>query len=183
MIGPIKQIRRNLYGFLLKRKLAKVKTQREVINLEDANFIGMLYNAFDPENTIIVGRLADNLRREGKKVSLLGFVNGQNKDFGDEKEFFNKKEVNWMQVPTSTKVNKFIKTDFDILINAWIGEELSLEYIAALSNAKYRVGQYRPEVTYCNEMMIQIPEKKELQYLIDQISHYLNVFTPHVEKV
>lgn len=182
-MGTLKRIKRNLYEFLLRRKISKSNAEREVVQLSEAHQIGILYDASQPENTITVSKFSELLKQQGKEVFLLGFVNEQRSDFSDKPSLFNKKEINWMQQPISEKVQRFIKTDFDILINAWIGEQLTLEYIAALSKARYRVGEYSSKKTFCNEMMIDVHSREELSYLVDQIAHYLNVFKSHAEKV
>lgn len=182
-MGTIQRIKRNIYEFLLQRKISRSNAKREVVQLSEASRIGILYDASQPENTITVSRFSELLKQQGKDVSLLGFVNEQRNDFSDKPSLFNKKELNWMQQPISEKVQTFIKSDFDILINAWMGEQLTLEYIAALSNARYRVGEYSRKKTFCNEMMIDVHGRQELSYLVDQIAHYLNVFKPHAQQV
>jgi hypothetical protein len=177
------RIKSFLHGIYLDRQLSRLDADREVVKLSEAKRIGVLYNASKPDNTIAVTKFAELLRKQGKDVSVLGFVNEQRNDLSQQTELFNKKELNWIQLPNSPKIQQFIDTDFDILINAWIGEQPTLEYIATLSRARYRVGEYSPKKTRCNEMMIDVHERRELNYLVDQIAHYLNVFKPHAEKV
>ncbi|TSA49937.1 MAG: hypothetical protein D4R43_03060 [Sphingobacteriales bacterium] len=72
-------------------------------------------------------------------------------------------------------VDEFIDRKFDILINVSIKENLPLEYIAALSQASYRVGLYDPNKLYCNDLMIDLKGNKTLQKYIDQVKHYLHI--------
>lgn len=177
------RIKSYLHGFYLDRQLSRLDADREVVKLSEAKRIGILYNASKPDNTIAVTKFAEILRHQGKKVDVMGFVNEQRNDLSENKGLFNKKELNWMSLPNSPKIQQFTDTEFDILINAWIGEQPTLEYIATLSKARYRVGEYSPRKTRCNEMMIDVHDRPELNYLVDQIAHYLNVFTPHAEQV
>jgi len=53
---------------------------------------------------------------------------------------FNKKSLNWVGIPDDEKVNKFTAQPFDLLLACFIEPNASLEFVAYVSKAKYRVG-------------------------------------------
>jgi len=78
----------------------------------------------------------------------------------------------------SHKINDFHAKNFDILICAFIEDCLPLEYIAATSNARFRVGAFSKAKTNYFELMINTQKNENLEYLLDQINHFLKVINP-----
>ena len=179
----IERLQSYFHQLSLRKKLRALKIEREFVNLEKARTIGLLYNATSPDHNIIVTKFSELLKRKKKKVTLLGYVDNKTSFEDPGVPLFNKKDLNWKLEPVNDRARRFIEKDFDILINAFIGDNLPLEYIAALSRAKYRVGEYSPTKTSSLELMINLGNRTELQYLLDQISHYLNLINPNEEQL
>lgn len=171
----LNDIKRKFHRFSLQRQMKASKAKREIINLHNAKTVGIIYDATFPENNVLITRLAELIKRKEKTVVTIGFVNDTKTESNYGNLLFNRKSLNWHMEPSNDTVKKFINQKFDILINAFIGENLPLEYISALSKAKFRVGQYQKGKVYCYELMINTGKREDLQYLIDQISHFLNV--------
>ncbi|NNC94068.1 MAG: hypothetical protein HKN92_00790 [Chitinophagales bacterium] len=169
-------IKEYFHKVALNKQLKTVVASRDFVNMENARSVGILYDATLPNNNIIVTKFAEKLKLNNKKVNVLGYVDDKKSETHPLNPLFNNKDLNWFLLPSNDKIKHFINEEFDILINAFIGERLPLEYISALSKAKYRVGPYSESKTHCYELMINMGEKQDLQYLLDQISFYLKVF-------
>ncbi|MFM2306734.1 MAG: hypothetical protein RLZZ367_1403 [Bacteroidota bacterium] len=167
-------IRNYFYRKAIQRKLEGQSTKRVLTNLDDAETIGILYDSTNPDNDIIITRFAEQLRNDGKTVEILGFINDKKIDHKADIAVFNKKAISWAQVPQDERVEKFAAKDFDLLFAAFTNVSLPLEYVARIAKAKWRVGVYDDRKTDYYEMMIKMGDKTEVQYFIDQATHFLN---------
>lgn len=174
-MGLIQNIKKFFYGFALKREVeSKKNIDRQMINIDRAKSIGILFDSTNAENSIIVTQFAQTLSKNGKKVHMLGYQDSKSKTPLGE-HFFDQNELNWYQKPSGIKVESFRNLKLDILICAFIGSCHPLEYIAATSQAKFRVGAFSKSNTECFELMINIKDKLDLKYLLQQVSHFLKV--------
>jgi len=158
------------------KEAAKVlnKISREMINLNAAKSIGILYDASTASNIMAVTQFADKLKALDKEVYILAYVNNHVKE-NLNPVFFNKTDVNWANIPHGDKITTFQKRNLDILITALTKECLPIEYLAATSKAKFRVGSFSKNKINFYELMINTKENQQLEYLIQQIFHFLNV--------
>ena len=151
-----------------------VKIQRKMINIDKAKSVGIIFNATKIEDVMVVSQFSDKLRANGQEVYILGFQNIKSKEEPGPKTF-NKNSVNWFGVPNDIKIDEFINIRKDILICAFKEECLPLEYIAASSKAKFRVGAFSQSKTNFYELMINIKPEQKLLYLLQQTLHFLKV--------
>lgn len=168
--------------FLYRKKLrfdakAVMDSPREMINIKHAEKIGILFNATNAEDIITVTKFAESLSHITKEIGILGFQDNKEKELTDQR-FINKLDVNWFYIPNSDKIDGFHAKKFDILICAFVEECLQLEYIAATSSAKFRVGAFSDETSGYFELMINTNQNQSLKYLLNQINHFLNVINP-----
>lgn len=173
---------KDIKKFLYLKKLrfdakSNAKITREMINIKHANRIGILFNASSADDIITVTKYAESLSNDDKDISILAFQNNKNKET-DDPRFINQLNVNWFHIPSSEKIDNFHKMKFDILICAFVDECLPLEYIAATSDAKFRVGAFSDAKTNYFELMINTQKDHTLKYLLEQINHFLQVINP-----
>lgn len=158
----------------LQQKLAGEKPMRVLTNLHDAKSIGIIYNSTQPDNDIIITRFAEQLRQEGKQVEILGYINDSKTDHKADVSIINNNHLNWHLTPVDTRVEKFAEKQFDLLFAAFTGVNYPLEYIARISKAKWRVGTFHQQKTDYYELMINVGDKTEVSYFLEQAIHYLN---------
>jgi hypothetical protein len=133
-------------------------------NLDEAQHIGILYNATEYITFEIIRNLAKELSHESKKITVLGYVDSKNlidsylyrKGF----DFFSKNELNWYSRPVSPVVDQFIAEPFDILMNLSLKDYYPIHYITALSAARFKTGKYSPNDKDL-DLMIDIEKEKE----------------------
>ncbi len=167
-------IRNYFYKRNIDARLSALKASRKIINLTDAKSVGIIYDSTNPDNDIIITKFAENLRKQGKTVDLLGFINDKKIDHKADVIVFNTKNLSWTQVPVDDRVEKFADKNFDLLFAAFIDENLPLEYVARISKAKWRVGSFAESKTDYYELMINLGGNNDLQYFLDQSTHFLN---------
>jgi hypothetical protein len=145
---------------------------RDQVNLHSAQNIGILFDASQTDDRETILRFAERLRKQGKRVSLLGFFD----DVVEADHFpfksFNYKQIDWALRPNAETVKEFTAQEFDLLLHLEPVAKTYSEYIAALSNAKLRVGP-STEHTYCYDLMIDQPAKAGLSRFIQQVEFLL----------
>lgn len=165
-------LRRKLHQRLLHQQLRLHPHPRHSVQYDQAKSIGILFDASELPDREVVIRFAEQLRKQGKSVKLLAFVDGraelENFPFGA----FNRKNIDWLQRPSGDAVKDFLHQPFDILLNFGMKENMALEYIATLSKASYRVGPFSRS-THCYELLIDLPASQKLPDLIKQIEFFL----------
>ncbi len=79
-----------------------------------------------------------------------------------------------MKIPKDEKVDQFTAKKFDLLIASFTEPNLTLEYVANVSNAKWKVGAYSADKTHLYDLMINLSGKTQLPYFLEQTTHFLN---------
>lgn len=150
------------------------KAKRVLTNLNDAKSVGIVYDSTNPDNDIIITRFAETLRKLGKQVEILGFVDDNKIDHKADIQVFNIKGLSWNLVPTDPRALSFAAKKFDLLLACFVNENLPLEYLAATSEAKWRVGPFSSNKTAYYDLMINLGGKNNLTYFLDQAVDFLN---------
>jgi hypothetical protein len=169
----LQKIQLRLYNYFLSQKLKNSKVDRKAVSFDKAKRIGILFDATNPDNEVIVSAYKHNLQNSGKQVDMLAYVDDKLEHNTTLFKYFNRKNLNWSLQPTSSIVEQFIETPFDILLNLHIDTVPPLEYVSALSKAHLRVGQFRDDKEYCYDLMIDIPEEDNLGNFISQLDALL----------
>jgi len=180
-MGWIQNIRFKAHHRRLQQQLKRraVPKGRDKVNLANAQQVGLLFQGDEPDVCKQVQKYADQLRKRGMQVRLLGYLD-QHKE-GEERAFKNytKKQLDWTYRPTGPLVEEFTKQPFDLLIHLSLSSSLHQAYIMATSNAKLRVGP-STEFTYAYDLMIELTSRAGLTAFIEQMEMLLGkTNTPH----
>ncbi len=157
----------------IRSYLRKNKRQVKACSIYQAKSIGVLFNATHQVSFDIVKEMAKNLSDRKKKIEVLGYVDSKNlidhylyrKGF----DFFTQKQLNWYYKPVEETVNSFIEKKFDILINLSLDEPYPIQYIVALSKAKFKTGKYSDGNEYLDLMIDMEKEKEAIKNLKKEI--------------
>ncbi len=175
-----KAIRSRLGKIHFMKELKKVRHKREVVSFDEANKIGLLYDATDEKDFEAVKSYVKSIRTNFKKdILAMGFVDkkelpqAQFAQYG--LDFFTKKDLNFKMIPVNPIVQNFIDAKFDILINLNSGKCFPLYYISAMSNARFRVGRYLRSAVDSYDMMVEIKGDPGIKTVIQEIEHFLKV--------
>lgn len=168
----IDSIRNYFYESVLRQR--GQGAPRSITNLADAKTVGIIYDSSMPGYDGIISQYAESLRSRGKTVEVLAYLNDKKIDQKPGVNIFNKKAVNWYGIPTDDRVAAFCNKNFDLLICAITEESRPLEYMAFMSKAKYRVGPFAESKTRLFDLMIQLDGRRDLGYLLQQATHFLD---------
>jgi hypothetical protein len=169
----LQSIRERVNRYMLQKELRFHKPERRIVDITEAKEIGILLDATDVDRTALVNSLATALRTPYRKVVMLGYYNYPKPALNLNFPHFHKKELNWWLEPQGHLVDEFIERKFDVLINAYVGNHVPLEYISALSNAKYRIGIYGENKTHLSDFMIRLNDANDLQEFTEQVKHFI----------
>jgi hypothetical protein len=173
----IESLKNKIGDYLLLTETIHDQTKRSFTSLEDALEIGIIYNGLEREDEAMVHQYANQLRSEGKKVFLMGYVDLKsipgNKKFSLQSEYFCKEKLDFFNLPNKGKIGQFLKIEFDLLLSIYTEPLLPMRALSAYAHAKYRVGPMMNKGTHFFEAMIDTGSDKSLRFLIDQIDFYL----------
>lgn len=176
----LEQIRTRLNGYFLKKELPAHQISRSSMCLDNANAVGIMFDGTKLESREIVIEFAEKLKREGKKVKLLAFFNNKLKSENFTFHHFNRRQLDFALRPNSAEAVEFMNQPFDLLLNLSNVSLLPLDYIAARSKARFRVGPFT-ENTFSYDLMIDLSAQKGLKAFIQQITFYLKKMRPDYE--
>lgn len=170
----LKKLRQKIHLSLLKKRIGKTHRSHKTKSLAEAKHISILFDASQKQDSTLILNWAAQLKAEGKEVSLLAYISHKLEDYKPNYPYFTKKDVNWLYFTNNEQVEWFINKRSDILCCLFIEENLTLESIAALSNAQFRVGKFHQNKTYCFDFMIDLKKDATTKVFLEQTNHFLN---------
>jgi hypothetical protein len=81
-------------------------------------------------------------------------------------------ELNWLGLPKAGVADEFLKTEYDLLLNIALKQNLVLDYLTALSRARFKIG-WSPSICNHFDLNININGKQDSLYLAKQQIFYL----------
>jgi len=168
------------------RKILKIKTKslernKQAFSFDKARTAGILLNAKDVKTFELTQTFIKFIRSKDIETLSFGYVDDEKVisayDYQIGMDHFTKKQLNWYNKPIGLSIEQFISKEFDILIDLTLDEFFPVQYIVGISRAKFKVGRFISDNSYY-DMMIDIEKKNTLEYLIEQITHYLLLINP-----
>lgn len=167
------QWQRILHNRYLKTKMDKLPPLPR-LTPDKAKTIAIIFDATLLENRTRIEAFAQKLKQTGKRVTLFAFLNNKNK-ISLPFRFFNKKDVDWRGMPKGFEVERFLSDSYDLLYAFYIGENLPLEAVGALTKARFKIGAFNGHALLYDVMIDT--QKIDLQYLISQTEYFLTTIT------
>ncbi|MBQ5389083.1 MAG: hypothetical protein IIU55_08410 [Paludibacteraceae bacterium] len=111
----------------------------------------------------------------GDEASILQQLSTEHKHI----DFFtqpNKEDIFWLsQRPSKQIVNHIRDYHYDLLIDLTQQPTLTMHYMALYTRSDFKVGRHSREGIY--DLTINTPAQPSPYYLLEQIMHYINMFT------
>ncbi len=168
----LKDIQRGLQQRTLKKKLAKEDRKVGEMNMAKAKLIGLVFDANELAKRDIVLAYAEKLKKEGKHVRLLGFLEQPPAEDSFTFKYYTKKDINWKGVPAGQDIKDFLDEPLDLFIHINLSTNLHSEAIAALSNASLKIGPVTENI-HCYDLMIDPAKNQSLSDFIQQVEQLL----------
>lgn len=81
-------------------------------------------------------------------------------------------DLNWWGIPKPEKVSDFIEMELDLLLCLAFEKNYAVDYVAALSHAKFKIGSSDEDNSYF-DLNIKIEQNKDAMFLAEQQIFYL----------
>ncbi len=181
MWGLWKHFQRKKFNQFLQEQTENQNIKRQSKNLEDVKSVGILFHYDSLEDLEHLRSFEKILRKENKKIKVLVFAEAKETPSSLEYAAFNLKDINKYQIPSGHHVEQFTKQSFDLLISIHKEECLSLQYIAALSKAHFRIGPHSD--MDCYDLNLEINPNQQIDSFLHQVNTFLMVLnkTPYEE--
>lgn len=175
-----KKIRLNIGKIILSKKVAGSKRKVSYSNFSMIRSIGIVWDASKPAEFASLSRFHQKMHEKKIDVMILGYFEGKN--LPDQYtairylRCIKRDEINVFNLPLSAESRTFIKNPFDVLIDINFDNLFPLEYIAALSMARFKVGLYDHKSTdSLFDMMMELKDPVDIDGYLKQVIHYLEM--------
>lgn len=183
MLSFWKNYKKNKFIKHLQEPLAQINLKRQSKKYQEIQSLGILVCPESIEDLEHIRAFENTLKQEGKKSKVLVFSNTKETPRSLEFAAFNKKDLNWYDVPSGHHPEQFLAQKFDLLISIHRGDCLPLQYISALSKAHFRIGP-QTDIADCYDLNLGENPIEQIDSFIQQVRTFLMVLnnTPY-EKI
>ncbi len=166
------KLRLRLFERDLHKRLQKCRHQRASLSLEKARHIGILFEGTELNEREPILAYAQQLKKAGKRVRLMAFMDNTTDNSNFPFSSFNRKDLNWLFIPKAEEVQQFIEEPFDLLLHFALEPKPWMNYISALSAARFRVGSAKALPEAC-DLMLDMSKGGGMKEFIRQAEQYL----------
>lgn len=177
--------RLNIGNFVLSKRYKKVSRKVSYYTINQVRKIGIVWDATKPEDFMVLSGLHQKMNERNIEVTILGYYHG--KELPDRYtairylSLLRKRDISFFFIPLGEEAEKFIKTDFDVIIDINPLKLFPLFYIYKLSRAKLKVGIYDKETGEDNyDLMIELKKPYTIETYLTQTIHYLEMINSGV---
>ncbi|MCQ2253190.1 MAG: hypothetical protein MJZ61_07055 [Bacteroidales bacterium] len=164
------------------RKVKQLKRTKTFHNLQSADTVGVLFDSTQQSSYQAARAFVNSLVEKGKKVMALGMVlNQEMLNYYVQQDcfsFFSLEKTTFLCYPDSPAVEQFVSRDFDLLVNVSTVENLSVDYVMALSKAKCKISPVLSNNDFA-DFLFQFNNLASLETatLIERIKEYLSMIS------
>jgi hypothetical protein len=176
------QFSQNIGKRILKKRFKHVSRDKCALNFDTANSAIILFdtrvnNCFPP-----IKEFVKFLKENNIKTKVYGYLS--QKEIPDEMslranyEFITKNDTSWFGSPKGDVSEKYFKSTPDLLFVISFTENLSIEYLAQLSRARFKIGCYTENENDLDFMINPSNKECEVGFFIEQVKHYVKLLNP-----
>ncbi|WP_378172926.1 DUF6913 domain-containing protein [Aquimarina sp. SS2-1] len=160
-------LKKSIESYIKKRR----SSAKEVTGIKS---LAVLIDASQSVNVLSVLKLANELGVKSDRLKVMGYKEDQ-KEISDDKDaaYYNDKSFSVNGSVKSNSLNDFIKKEYDVLINFYSESKLELDYVAAASNAKFKVG-FAEIDNRINDLVIGV-DNQDNNLFISELKKYLKI--------
>ncbi len=147
---------------------------KEFKSFSDVRTIGVVYDTDDVSSKYMT-KIVHYFESLGKQVTSIGYVDQKEIRLylpNYKEEYFCLADLNYWGLPKEEKIGRFIKTDFDYLINLDTAGKIQLQAISAQSVAKVRIGKHMQEFAFAHDFMIK-SDADNAEVLFEEIKKHI----------
>jgi hypothetical protein len=176
-MGILQTLQKQIGRMQLHGDIARLQREKGFLSLDEIRTVGIVFVYTDQEEFELLRKYVAYLRELKKKVKAIGLYTTKKEpqihyskvDF----ELYGRSDLNWLGRPKSHILKNFIEEPWDMLIDLNTGNYFTLYAIAALSQARFKVGRFEESGEHIHDLLIDSPTDKGLKYFLRQIDTYL----------
>lgn len=173
---------KNIGYWVLKRRLSKIDRDKSVQNFETASSAVIVFDTMIPDCFPPIKNFVKFLKKKEIRTYVLGYVSEkeipQEMMLWPEIEFLTRKEVTWYGGPKGEIAEKYFSKKPDMLFLLSFQENLTIEYLTRLSEAKFKIGCFTENENDLDLMINPVNKECEAGYFLDQVKHYIKMLNP-----
>ena len=173
----ISDINRKVGRFVLDKEL-KQRNRPVVVynNFISSSTVGLIFVAEDKRLLNLAKEFMSYIEERGIRVFGLAFVSKSDLigyfPYRKGVDYFGLDKLNWYGKPLDEGIEEFIERPFDILIDISLSDIYPVEYIFALSKAKFKICNNSSKAQFA-DFVLNLNRTNDLELFIEQIKHYL----------
>ena len=172
----ISDISRTIGQFVLNKELKPRNRPVVYNNFVSSSTIGLIFDAEDKSHLKLAKEFMNYIEERGIKAFGLALVSKSDiigyfpyrKGVG----YFGLDKLNWYGKPLDEGIEEFIERPFDILIDISLSETYPIEYIFAMSKAKFKICNNSLKEQFA-DFVLKLEKPHDLELFIEQVKHYL----------
>ncbi len=168
----LKGLKRNALKKNVESHIEKHESKAKQVT--EINSLAVLIDASKSVNILSVVKLANALGVKSDRLKIMGYKEDQ-KEIADDQDaaYYNDKSFGVGGTIKGSSLNDFISKEYDVLINFYAESRLELDYIAAASRAKFKVG-FSTIDHRINDLIIGTPSE-DINLFIAELKKYLKI--------
>lgn len=168
--------------FFMRRELKKRFRRKQVVSLDQAKQVLVIYDASREDDHHAVCELVKTLQEKEKKVQTMGYVRQPAlPEYLMEQlhtSYCRRQDFAWNLKLNTHVLQEFVDVEADILIDLSPPDLFLMKFLTSLSLARYKLGQYHPDMLDLYDLMIEAPKPMLVQEMIRHGLHYLQIIKP-----
>jgi hypothetical protein len=169
----IRRLRHKLHDRYLEKAVEQLGRSHHSLAFDDIQHIGFLFDAEKSDHLKHIRTYIHQLKEKGKTIKALGYFRDNADHKNLEYQTFGKKDVDWYLRPKGFEVETFQRQKFDVLVNCCLSAEPPLEYLAAVSDAQFRIGPITSNpLSY--DLMLDVPQIDDMKHYLQRVDFFLN---------
>lgn len=163
-----------------KQALRKNIISRENISFRKASTVGIIYTWEGKRKAEIIHDFAREMEISGKKVEVLCFSRVDLRVVPVEVDFFSDSDYYYLGGIKNERLLRFVNARFDFLFHLDTNENIYIENVMALSQARCRVSRADFSKKALYDFMIQTKGHVGIEKLCSDILHYTKALVNNV---
>ncbi len=177
----LRRIKDRIGEYFLRKEFTNKRGKPLARNMGETMKMALIYEAEDEATFDQVRNYVKYIKEEHgvREVKALGFVDS--KHMPDhlyprlEFEQFTRKDLTWYRKPKGVAINNFVEREYDVLVDLSDGSCLPLQFVLAMSRARFRVGRRTQGHEEGYDMMMEVSPETDLEKYIEYVDHYLTL--------
>ena len=171
-------------SFIVTRQLNKFYRIKKFNSLRNAHKIGIVWDGSNINDFKAITAFYMEMQGKGIQVDIVCYYPG--KILPDEytalryMTCYKRGDLNLFFIPHILELDEFIATPYEILIDINFNNYFPLYYVSALSKAEFKIGAGKTINHNTLDMTIEIANKKDISYYIEQVRYYLEMINTGV---